>query len=251
MTVHSRTALDRIEAALTGAASPYLAFSGGKDSLVVAHLARQVLPDLPLIYCDDELLWTEHVAYVEQMKGFFGPPFWHVSGGSIHAGWHRPWREPPYWRETPADMQWLGGKGQFSKLARGLGYDLAIRGLRADESRGRAERMAETQGSGWRCGVRTCDPIYDWTADQVWTYIDQHALPVCPVYARLTEIGVSRRLQRVGPLALCPGKYLWRGWPELYLRLVRRYGARWTQPSRSDLRRMDPLLRLDLEGALR
>ena len=240
-----------MEAALRGAASPYVAFSGGKDSLTLAHLARQIDPTIPLIYADDELLWDEHVAYVEAMKDFFGEPFLHVSGGSVHAGWFRPWQSQPYWRPVPPEMVWVEDSGQFSREARRMGYDLAIRGLRADESRGRAERMAETKGAGSRFGVRTCDPIYDWTAEEVWAYIEAQDLPVCRVYQTLTSLRVSPRLQRVGPLPLCPGRYLWRGWPSLYARLVQRYGDHWTRPSRSDLRRMDPLTRIDIEKALR
>ena len=244
------TAPQRIERALALCRRPYLAFSGGKDSLVVAHLARSTCPDIPLIYADDEVLWPEHVEYVEQMKDFFKPPFLHVSGGSVHAGWQRPWRDGPYWRSIPPDMDWLPGKGILSHLAKSMGYDGCIRGLRADESRGRAARMEETQGMGSRRGIRVCDPIYDWTAEDVWTYIDQHNLPYCPVYDRLSELGIQPRLQRVGPLALCPGEYLYRGWPELYRDLVQRYGKRWTQPGKRNHYKINPLTWIEIQEAL-
>lgn len=49
-------ALDTIERALGMVERPYIAFSGGKDSLVVQHLVHQVDPEVPMVYCDDELL---------------------------------------------------------------------------------------------------------------------------------------------------------------------------------------------------
>ena len=50
----TRHLLERIENHLE-AHDGYLAFSGGKDSLVVAHLVRQVDPALPITWFDSGL----------------------------------------------------------------------------------------------------------------------------------------------------------------------------------------------------
>ena len=238
-----------IEEGLRQCRRPYIAFSGGKDSLVVAHLTHQCDPSIQMIYSDDELLLPEHVAYIEWVKARAGDRLMIVSSVARHNGWFYPWRDHPLWREPTVDMVWLP-TGNLSKDAKRLGYDGAFRGLRADESRGRALRLGKTQGIGQRSGIVTIDPIHDWSVDQVWNYIDEHDLPYCPVYDRLTAIGVKRRLQRVGPLPLCPGDYLLRGWPEIYAAVVRRYGAHWTRPSRRNRYRIPPLVWLDIQEAL-
>ena len=58
-----RGSLDIIEEALERCQRPYVAFSGGKDSLVVAHLVSQVNNSVEMVYCDDELLYPECPIY--------------------------------------------------------------------------------------------------------------------------------------------------------------------------------------------
>ena len=228
---------------------PYLAFSGGKDSLVVAHLVHRCDPSAQMIYSDDELLLPEHIAYIERVKARAGDHLMIVSSAARHNGWFYSWQHRPFWREPPADMIWLP-TGDLSRDAKHLGYDGAFRGLRADESRGRALRLGKTQGIGQRGSIVTIDPIYDWSVDQVWDYIDEHDLSYCPVYDRLTAIGVKRRLQRVGPLPLMPGDYLLRGWPEVYAAVLQRYGVHWTRPGRRNRYGIAPLIWLDIQEAL-
>ena len=45
----------------------YVAFSGGKDSLVVLDLVRQVAPETPVAFFDSGLEFPETYAYLEQL----------------------------------------------------------------------------------------------------------------------------------------------------------------------------------------
>ena len=81
--------ISMIEAALHRAASPYIAVSGGKDSLVVQHLVHRVDDSIEMVYCDDELLHPEHIAYMGERIAQFGKRLRVVSGGGMHR-WHRP-----------------------------------------------------------------------------------------------------------------------------------------------------------------
>ena len=250
-----------ISAALGRVSRPYVAFSGGKDSLVVAHLVSRIDDSIPMVYCDDELLYPEHVRYMLDMKALYGARLRVVEGGSVHGGWFVPWRMLPRWRQPDSALgmeyldwmhqerargRWKLGPGQ---LAGRLGYDSVCLGLRRGESLRRADILEAATGIDMLNGVTYINPIIDWTTDDVWEYIHEIELPYCGVYDVMDRIGVGRHKARVGPLPLSEGQHLWRGWPWLYIALVQRYGRRWTIPRRRP-HDMDMLTWLELREVL-
>ena len=46
----------------------YVAFSGGKDSTVLAHLVRSVYPDVPLVFCNTGLEFPENIKFINTFK---------------------------------------------------------------------------------------------------------------------------------------------------------------------------------------
>jgi phosphoadenosine phosphosulfate reductase len=209
-----------------------VAFTSGKDSMVVAWMVEQITRGVTLAWSDDELEYPETVAIMEQMA----PELMFVvtSGYSWHNHWFHPWVDTPFWRAPLPQMVWIT-EDQDDYMAR-QGYDLTFTGLRAEESRKRRDWLTysrsafETPGlypvrSG--TGLR-CAPLHDWTVDDVWAYTYAHNLPVNPVYDRLSEIGVEPRRQRVGPLPLARRADLVAGWPDMLDALESRYGKRWT-----------------------
>ena len=229
---------------------PYVAFSGGKDSLVVAHLVHQIDPSAEMVYCDDELLYPEHVAYIRHMKDREGDRLRMVSGAGVHRGWFRPWNDDfDWWRMPEPEMEWLPRTGQhiggLAKLAPYLGYDGVFLGLRRAESLRRAGILEAATGVDHVGRYWHINPIIDWSDADVWEYIDTHDLDYCPVYDRLSEIGVSRHHARLGPLPLSEGRHLWLGWAQMYCALIRRYGRRWTVPTGSLTRPPKGVSRMD------
>jgi len=216
---------------------PYIALSGGKDSQVVAHLVHRVDPSIPMVYSDDELLFPEHVAFIRRLRDEVGAQLRIVSGASVHSGWFTPWQGAvsTYWRQPEPEMEWLplrdGRRLRLSVVARRLGYDGAFLGLRRSESMRRHSLLSGTGGLAWIGGYWRINPLIDWTTEDVWGYIRQHALTPCSVYARFTALRAPQRLMRLGPLPLADGELLMRGWPALYAALVRRYGRRWSVPA--------------------
>lgn len=71
------------------------------------------------------------------------------------------------------------------------------------------------------------DGIATWSVGEVWAVIAGMGLPYNPAYNDLSAAGIEREQQRIGALPLSPGWILWQTWPELYRRLVGRYGERW------------------------
>ena len=136
------------------------------------------------------------------------------------------------------------------ELASRLGYNGVFLGIRRAESVRRASILAASNGLDQLNGIWYCNPIIEWSEADVWDCIYEHGLAYCPVYDRLTEIGVDRYHARLGPLPLSDGKHLWQGWPDLYIALLSHYGKRWTVPGKRKPHGMDNLTWLDLQDAL-
>lgn len=221
------SALDVIGRALKAARKPYVAFSGGKDSVALLGLVEWLEPNVPVVWSDDELEFPELVEYMIDAQRVAGSQFTVTEGYALHAGWFWPWRDRPYWREPlpgtlriemPVD-DWMNGAG----------YDLVFTGLRMEENRRRRDWLAQA-GPLYRVnsGVgRRCCPLWDWSADDVWALIAGWRLPYCEAYDVYEQIGVPRKLQRVGPLPLSRRAHLADGWPATLERLEARYGRRW------------------------
>ena len=65
--VKVRMTKDRIRA-FTNQFDAYVAFSGGKDSTVLLDIARQVVPDIPAVFCDTGLEYPEIRDFVKSIE---------------------------------------------------------------------------------------------------------------------------------------------------------------------------------------
>lgn len=224
---HVTSALATIRRALQGKQRPYIAYSGGKDSAAVLALVLSVRPDVTIHWSDDELEYPETVAQMARMQEQHGDQFVISQGWAEHGGWFRPWVDRPFWRD-PLPGTLVAGMDSDDWMA-SRGHDLTFLGTRADESKVRRQWL-EANGPIYRVssgtGVRCC-PIWDWPTDYVYLHLKQEGVTLNPVYDRLQEIGVELERRRVGPLPLVPRDTLVNGWPDLYDRLVARYGDRW------------------------
>lgn len=189
-------------------------------------LAAQVQPGIVAIWVDDELEYPEQTCYIPAVCDALGVPLLVKTGTQLHGGWFRSWSMERPWRDPLPGT--LITHESVRRLAPALGFGGTIRGLRQDESTVRRV-VLRTRGGLTRMvwGWWTCDPLSGWSVDEVWAAIAGLDLPYNPVYDRLSEIGVPRARQRVGPLPLTDGWTLRVGWPLMYRKLVERYGQRW------------------------
>lgn len=154
-----REAEDIIRGALERAQRPYVAFSGGKDSTVMAHLVLQQMPGI--------LVWHA----------------WSI------------WRPPEVEAEMDGIAQALGAKRY--RVVRGLGgrlhgqhvprlleegHDLVFVGLRSEESGKRRRRIARRL---YITDIPESWPIASWTWMDVWAYIVSHDLPYLGAYDQM------------------------------------------------------------------
>lgn len=226
----------------------YVAFSGGKDSLVVLHLALQADPAVPVVFFDSGFEYPETYQYLRAIQDHF----------DITIDWIKARR---------TTLQVLVDSGDWDHTAprtdarenlhrilitepAGLAHEHhgagEVWGVRAEESHGRRIRYAialreETARSCTSCctgvrdrrrrhggiigrvdGTTAFGPIWDWTTNQVWGHIARHQLPANPVYAKLRGLGAPEHFLRISHMLdaqrLEQGRVTWlrRGWPDLF-----------------------------------
>lgn len=185
--------MDRLESTAMGHIREFLetgpawvGTSWGKDSVVVAHLARRVDPEIP-------------VCWVVTPK-WETPECWAVRDAfnEAHPGLYREYSD----HELPISVD--GGTGLPVALINdaedwppvqdfGPRY---ITGVRSEESASRKSRQR-------RYGVaskNTCAPITTWRGDDVFAYLCRYDLPIHPAYAMSRGGLLDRRWLRVAPL---------------------------------------------------
>ncbi|MFD7011186.1 phosphoadenosine phosphosulfate reductase family protein [Rhodococcus jostii] len=225
--------MTRIEAHLA-AHDGYVAFSGGKDSLVVLDLVRRVEPDAPVVFFDSGLDYPETYDYLTELADR-----WQLD-------LHRVSADPPLLQVLVDSGLWDHTAPTDHAAARVDLHQVLITepahrahallgpgelwGVRADESA--ARRLLYTRG-GRRDGIIArgdgtiaYGPIWNWTTADVWAHIARHRLPVNPVYDKLTQLGPPDSQHRLSHLLdgshLDRGRLTWlrRGWPTLFEKLA-------------------------------
>jgi phosphoadenosine phosphosulfate reductase len=197
----------------------YIALSGGKDSVVVLHLALQAEPNVPVVWFDSGLEYPETTRYLEELQ-----KAWNLQ-------LHRILAEP-----SLLEVLWATGAWDH-RAAVGTAPDLhtilitepsarahldfvpgELWRVRSSEARGRAALYASAlaaesrragvaqpgsqtrRSHGGRVrrqdGTVAFGAIWDWTDADVWAYLARHAVPVNPVYDKLRRLGAPRHAQR-------------------------------------------------------
>lgn len=221
-------ALESIGAWLGRHPGSWVAVSGGKDSAVVAHLARRVDPEVPMVFYDSGAEFPQTLAWMDRIEAQWG--------GLVRVP-AVPDAVSLFEAEGFLTMRHTGGKVRADRSlhevlieepeakARGLlGVDWNMLGLRAEESPGR--RIGLTRGLG--VTVRhnaagqfvsgSLSPIWRWRADQVHSYLTAYRVPVSPLYRDLARLGVGEEDSRVS--LMLDGNCLRRGRWALTYRLA-------------------------------
>ncbi|HHV61134.1 MAG TPA: phosphoadenosine phosphosulfate reductase family protein [Firmicutes bacterium] len=206
-------ALKTIQEWLSLCNCPSVSFSCGKDSTVVAHLARRLKPDIIILrHSSAEAHLPDVVEMMQYWRDELGANIEEFVFGSLFE-WYR-----KYGLDSPSIDRLY--KKRVSEYERARGIDGAVRGVRAEESAARRNLAKYSKRIRQQNGIWICDPIIGWTSDDVWAYIMFHRLP----YAQLYDLPDStprekRRLGSVfGVSAAQYGRLVWlkKYYPELY-----------------------------------
>jgi len=154
--------------------SPYVSFSGGKDSAVLLHLVRLVNPEIPA-RC---LLWEKESRFLADYDSFF-QKWGNVETVTLN-------------RNTLADA----ANTRWAALENDS--DAAFLGLREEESKGRRMtlrvhgRSFKRKDGRWRF----C-PLGRWTTAEITAYIVSRDLPILPAYETIgMDARTSTRIPR-------------------------------------------------------
>ena len=176
---------------------PYVAFSGGKDSLVVLDLALQLSPTVQVVWSDEDWLPPGTAEFIETIEGHYGIRIIRARerhGAKEFHALYGVW--PVCSAPRPVDFE----ADTWGEVMEHFGFGGVILGLRRGESAGRhfalRRPLRQCKGDGlWHVA-----PIYDWSCDEVWSYIAGNDLPVHPAYREMIEAGVEPEHARIGPL---------------------------------------------------
>lgn len=201
---------------------PVVCWSGGKDSAVALHLARQRRPDIPVIYVDSGVEFPETVEFVnfladswnlnitiakpKEGEGFWdiGPKYgWPIFGKNIASNVERAVRTGNIRPQMSLLERVLAEKkvhisarcSEFLQenpskgVEKLLQADVKIIGLRSAESRARA-RLWVDYGDYYFVkryfrrheGMWKVNPIAIWTEKDIWKYHQIHEIPYCKLY---------------------------------------------------------------------
>jgi len=189
----------------------HLALSGGKDCGCVLELIRGLGLSVPSVFSDDEWWLPETEQYLNRLK---------ASGVDLR------------WIRTNAKhAEWFSTSGDYDGIpdyARQHGFEGVFLGLRKDENSYRRKGLGRRgllyfskKDSAWQCS-----PIGNWSVRDVWAFIFSKGLDYNRAYDRLSEIGIERERQRIGPFAVERAigygqlAILKRGWPEQFRRFA-------------------------------
>jgi phosphoadenosine phosphosulfate reductase len=166
-----------IERALESAQKPYIAYSGGKDSTVMAHLVLQYAPDTMVLHWDYGRAFVPEPIQREILRNarLIGVRNLRIETSPLYAKLGR-------------RAQNVLGKHMIGKLLPQLaaeGYDLAFVGLRKQESSKRAIRLRTNKALSV---IPECHPLANWDWRDVWAYIVTHKLPYLSLYDQRAEL---------------------------------------------------------------
>lgn len=227
----------------------FVSWSGGKDSTVVVDLARQVDPNVPVVFFDSGLQFPETLQYLQDLSEAWRLNFTVIPaepdlltvmialGGFDH-------QAPD--RQLGVELADVMIKGPAAEAHRrhGRGSLWGVRSqeatgrrmlyrqrlgaeTRAQEDRSRGEVRASSGGVVARVdGSVTYGPIWDWQVNQVFNYLAGRGIEPNPLYGKLADLGVPAQQIRVDSIIdaskLSNGHIAWlqKGWPDLFDRLA-------------------------------
>ena len=161
-----------IAEALAGATAPCVTSSFQAEDMVLTHLVRELVPDVPVLFLDTFHHFAQTLAYRDELSERWGLNLINLRAQTPSVGL---WQA----ESTEACCKRHKVEPLFSALE---GYDTWFTALRRDQSPSRAN-LKEVEP--FKLPGRTISrvaPIAGWTARDVWAYAKAHDIPLLPLY---------------------------------------------------------------------
>ena len=179
----------------------YVAWSGGKDSTCLAHIANTIIPNIPIVWFNSGLEFPDTKPYIEKIaeQYKFNLTTYNVSPSALEVlEATGSWDHDSVINPEVANLHkiLIIMPSAQAHAAFGVGE---LSGLRAEESAGRRVLLSKDNGAYNRLdGSKVYAPIWSWSGEQVDAYLSANNIESNPVYKRLESVGAPRRAQRVG-----------------------------------------------------
>lgn len=181
---HVQAAKEIIMGCLQHVNRPYVAFSCGKDSSVLAHLVLQFAPDAPLRFLSSGE--TRLLHNVDDVLDYYRERGADIQEINIDRVFSEEWKETTWTEQRKAGRHDL-------ELLNDRSFDCVFMGLRMEESRARSISLKQNQTPGLppfcyryvrgkRLNMIRCCPLASWTTKDVGAYIVEHNLPYLDWY---------------------------------------------------------------------
>ncbi len=204
----------------------YMSFSGGKDTLCMAHITLELIKrgridpaQLTCIFIDEEAIFPCSERVVKEWRLKFmevGARFdWYcievkhysclneLEGDESFICWDRNKKKvwvrqpPPFAIRSHPDLK--ARVDTYQEFLDGVIADgVGITGVRVAESVQRLQNFSLSMASGKAITNRNAIyPVYDWADDDVWLYLLEHNVDIPEAYLYMWQVGRSRREMRI------------------------------------------------------
>jgi phosphoadenosine phosphosulfate reductase len=147
-----------------------------KGGMVLLHLARELMPDLPIYFLDTGFHFPETMEFAERIHREWGIKLI-FQRGKLHGEAFRARYGQLYEREPDLCCHLNKVEPQNEILSHHQGWITAIRRSQA-ATRNDAEVLEVVQG-----GKLKVQPLAYWTREQVNEYLERHKVPLHPLYS--------------------------------------------------------------------
>ncbi len=210
---------DIIKQALLNMKSPYVSFSGGKDSTVMLHMILKRDPNIPVIYWDADASYPDTENFINKLVKEWNLNFIRVKTEPMLSVFRKYGvNHPQIENKTMIATVY----NPIKKLMKEHDFDGVFVGLRAEESFGR-RKLIKNRGVIFynkMQEVTECLPVANFTVQDIWSYITSNNLPYNSIYDKTAmrprnDIRVS---YWCGESCREMGRWVWlkKEYPELY-----------------------------------
>ena len=149
------------------------------EDMIVLHIVRRTLPDVPVIFLDTGYHFTEVYEYRDRMA-----QAWSMNLINLLPELTVPEQEAQFGILNQTDPSRCCGLRKVKPLFAALDrYDLWFTGLRREQAKSRsALQPVEEFALPTARTIRKISPLTEWTAKDVWDYARQNDIPLLSLY---------------------------------------------------------------------
>ena len=172
-----------------------LACSFGAEDVVLVDMLQKIAPHVPIFYLDTDLHFRETYETRDRLEQHYGIRFIKVSPAFTLEQQKEAYGDE-LWRKDPDQCCKIRKVDPLAQVLKQ--YDAWITGIRREQSPTRAN--AKKVEVDVKFGLMKCNPLADWSWEDVWSYIRTHQLIYNPLHDNnYPSIGCEKCTRPVKP----------------------------------------------------